>query len=532
MTKTKTKTKTNIFSLYLLKQDFDEKNSLKVNHNLKQTDADNLPENATFYLANSESKAPWWKEYWGVKEDLEQILQSAIVFIPVKGRCFVATFGSAYHKLKGEAIEYNFGLITSLNALDSEKIKSADVASPENAMQYRTQSPVMENWTYFDVVQNDSIVKKLQGHSLEKYQHLFKNVSGSDSFRCGSQRSASEIKALCGELLNLFESNEYKEKFPNILNVLPVKDPNIIGRLDSELVNGFNQNNDNLVFSIPEIIGMNILNYRYKVNRRPESEIYSDISIIDFKNYLNKNGLGDRILPEVLKKYRVEMLDEDDEIKNSYQIYRCMIFDSSLESKHYHLFDGQWFEVEKDYLKSLKKELDPHFVTYPSLLNCSYKDEGKYNENMAISVPDFFCLDTKNISTSGKDKIEPCDLIIYKEDKAHMIHIKVSTRSSSLSHLFKQGVNSLHVLKSVPESKDKLKQMILEIRDDSKLLKAIDENKYHIIYGIVTSKDPSQLSDALPIFSRISLMSALRDIKIAGIECSIVLIKDEYDRKK
>lgn len=520
--------KTNTFSIYLLKKSFNEKNALKVNHNLTLAHkASNLPATAMLYIANNDPKDPWWKEYWGIQENVEQCLQSALVFIPVKNRCFVATFGHAYHKLKPESLEYNFGLIASLNALDPEKIKSADVASPENAMQHRTQSPAMENWTYFDVVQDDTIVKKLQGHALDQYQDLFKNVSGSDSFRFGSKCLPQDLKDLCEKLLTLFSSTSFKKSFPNILNVLPVKDPTILEKLDEKLIETFQKSDINLTFTIPEIIGINVHKYQYR--GKGTSNIHEDVYIDDYREYLTDKDINlVDISIEDLNKHKIQLLDAENDIKQSYSIYRCILFDCALNQKHYHLFDGNWFEIEKDYLSKLKNELDPVFESNSKLIPCYVKNEDEYNLNTAQNSG-YICLDKKNISTSGTHKIEPCDLIGFEQDKVNLIHIKISTRSSSLSHLFKQGVNSLSILKSEPISRNKLEQLVAS---DSDLVKGIDDGQYHVTYGIITAKKSNMKSDALPIFSRISLMAAIRQLKLSGTKCSVVLINDKFDRKK
>ena len=56
-------------------------------------------------------------------------------------------------------------------------------------------------------------------------------------------------------------------------------------------------------------------------------------------------------------------------------------------------------------------------------------------------------------------------------------------------------------------------------------------NKIKVIYGII-SKKTGLKSDGLPIFSRISLMRAVNELKSRGIQVNIVFIFDEFQRKK
>ncbi|WP_080549951.1 DUF6119 family protein [Mannheimia haemolytica] len=52
----------------------------------------------------------------------------------------------------------------------------------------------------------------------------------------------------------------------------------------------------------------------------------------------------------------------------------------------------------------------------------------------------------------------------------------------------------------------------------------LDTQKYTVIYGIVTNKDPKKLSDNLPFFSRISLSRSLEQFKMLGVSCKIIYI--------
>ena len=125
-------------------------------------------------------------------------------------------------------------------------------------------------------------------------------------------------------------------------------------------------------------------------------------------------------------------------------------------------------------------------------------------------------------------QVEPCDLLYSSDEVVKLIHIKISTRSSSLSHLFNQGLNSIELLRSESVAKNKLKKLV----NNDGICADIDNDKFEIIYGIITAKPSDNKSDNLPIFSRISLMRTLRTCRLYGVKCSVVLIDDQVDRKK
>ena len=70
------------FSVYLLKKGFDAQNSLKEEHHLTPlNEADtNIPAGGIMYYGQNQTKSPWWKEYWGISQNLQQTSVSAIVF--------------------------------------------------------------------------------------------------------------------------------------------------------------------------------------------------------------------------------------------------------------------------------------------------------------------------------------------------------------------------------------------------------------------------------------------------------------------
>jgi hypothetical protein len=58
------------FSIYLLKAGQDATNSLREDHELEATAANNLPPEALLFILDASPTPPWWKDYFGVQEAL------------------------------------------------------------------------------------------------------------------------------------------------------------------------------------------------------------------------------------------------------------------------------------------------------------------------------------------------------------------------------------------------------------------------------------------------------------------------------
>jgi len=520
--------KSRSFSIFLLKEGNTAGNALKEGHVLGDAviGASALPEGATLYILDKAPLPPWWKDYWGIQQNLKQMLKGAIVFLPVGTRCFAITFGHTFHNLEENSYEYDFGLRTTLNALDPQKIKSTDILQPENARRERIQSPTSSDITFFDFNRDESIVKKLTGSVKEEYKNFLTNITGASSLKVSSKVTANEISELCEKLLKIYKKDDYKKSFPELHNIVPVKDPSVLDQLNDKLVDAFNDMAIELVLTIPELIDHNgSFQIKYSGVGRTQA-VFDDVYILHYREYLTEKNIQDVSL-EIFRKHKLRIQDENGNTKQSYTIFKCFIFDCELDTQHYHLCEGEWYCINKDYIQRIKNELDPSFVDSDILTECLQKREDEFNLYIASENDDVICLDKKNIAPKGQTQVEPCDLLTMNESIVLLIHIKISTRSSALSHLFNQGLNSVELLRLNDESKQKLKDLTTDISFHS----SIDNDDFAVVYGIVTAKENSNKSDNLPIFSRISLMRALRALKLMGIQGSVVFIEDKVDRK-
>ena len=406
---------------------------------------------------------PWWKGYFGVRKPLRQVTKGALVFLPVGDRRFALSFGFVFHNLKDESYEYDFGLRVTLNSLDPNKLKSTDVLQPGAARRQRTQVPVASDLTYFDFDRDNAILKSLTGKVKDEHKELFKDATGASSLHISSTVAPDGLIDLCEKLLELYESDTFKTTFPDIQNITPVRDPAIIERLNDNLLAAFRGKSENLSLAIPAIIDYHHNAYA-SFSGAGTSLVYDDFFIGRYYEYLDEN---DKRLRDVdlndLKRHSIRLTDEDGNPRQRYSIYNCLIFDTTLGAgtETYHLVEGNWYKVESDYIARLKAFLDPLHADLP-LPPFNHDGEGAYNEAAAAGDEGIVCLDKGNISPAGQTQVEPCDLYAANDGHATFNHIKVSTFSAELSHLFNQGANAIELLKLDGDAVTRLKALITE----------------------------------------------------------------------
>ena len=75
---------------------------------------------------------------------------------------------------------------------------------------------------------------------------------------------------------------------------------------------------------------------------------------------------------------------------------------------------------------------------------------------------------------------------------------------------------------------DKLKELV---EHNPSLEEKINNDQYCVTYGIISNKNRDLKSDALPLFSRISLLRCVKTLRLMQIITTVFLIKDNVDRK-
>ncbi|NPU15163.1 TIGR04141 family sporadically distributed protein [Bradyrhizobium sp. 83002] len=539
------------FSIYLLRPNYNAANVLVEDHSLEAVEGAHIPDGGIFYILDAEPKRPWWRGYFGVEEDIWQETKGAILFLSVSDRCFAVTFGQVHHNLKDVAYEYDFGLRVTLNMLDPKQLRSADMVEPGPARRKRTQVPISTELTYLDFDANSEIIKSLTGKVKPEFEDLFKAATGSASLKVSLKVKPDDLADRCHRFLELYESEEYKESFPNIENITPVRNPDDLAPLEDCLLKSIKSKDGETTLTIPDIVDYRDATCCMFAGGSGSSQIYPDISLEQFYEYVGHDGLASLTLDQLKRDYRLILTDTEGVPDKSYGLYRSLIFDIQLEGEGaiYHLCEGAWYKVERAFAARLRDYLDAKWEpTDLSAYDHDVQSNGKliyseenYNIAMAAAHPGLLCLDQKDISPSGATAIEPCDLYIARADegaasgrRGFFYHVKISTRSAHLSHLFNQGLNALELIRHEPASRAKMEALItaeLNGVDPTSYIAPFVHSDYKIVFGIITHKDPAARSSNLPLFSKLSLMRNMQRLDFARIPCALTFIPDRSPAK-
>lgn len=230
---------------------------------------------------------------------------------------------------------------------------------------------------------------------------------------------------------------------------------------------------------------------------------------------------------EKLATHRLKLLDSALELKRTYSIYRSLVFDVPSDESGFawHLSDGAWYRVATDLLTRLKTALDPRWQAC-DLPDFNHDSEADYNQDAAVALG-AWCLDRSNMAPAGSTQIEPCDIARLREDGTlELIHVKIGTASTTLSHAFNQGANSAVLLRD-SEPQAALLGLLNSTADTSAaVLEALRTRRVLVTFAIVTHRPEERRSANLPLFSQISLERQIRTLGRADIDARFVFVRD------
>jgi uncharacterized protein (TIGR04141 family) len=308
-----------------------------------------------------------------------------------------------------------------------------------------------------------------------------------------------------------------------------VRDPSVTKSLDETLLAAFQANDEALNLSVPDLI-----NYEDNVHAAfsgaGASLIYDDVFMGRYYEYLQGRGVDlAKLNVEDLRRHHLVLTDENGTQRDSHTIYKSLVFDTTLDGASFHLCEGNWYRVEDDYISRLEHHLDAlcAIMTLPPYV---HSGEGAYNQSAAAADDSLVCLDTTNISPKGQTEVEPCDLYSVSEGYAVFQHIKISTLSSRLSHLFNQGINAIELIRLEEDALSNLKKRIGERVAPSvyeTMVAPLDAERHRVDFVIITHKAGANKSRNLPLFSRISLSRNLKALQVRGVKGHYGFVEDK-----
>jgi uncharacterized protein (TIGR04141 family) len=346
-------------------------------------------------------------------------------------------------------------------------------------------------------------------------------MTGADALGIETRAQIPELPALAERLLTAYEATDYKTHFEFIDHLRPEKNPAQIRELNEKLVEALVTGEiTDAHLAAPEVLDWLEVD-RFKFSCSSEAHEHdSDPRISAYR----RSHEDDEIDLAMLKSDRLIALRSDGQMLAEWPVYRCIVYQIELDGYLYVLTGGQWFRVDVGY----KNKIYAQVQALPKLTGLPDADPGT-SENAynlkATAALGALCLDGKLIQDGGPDKMELCDILT---PRGGLIHVKHRGSSSTLSHLFSQGLNS-----------DERFLLDQDFRSEARALATSQNPAYsnvlpadrpdvadHEISFVVITRSERNTPLTLPFFSVVSLATAAARLQGYGFAVSVAAIRE------
>lgn len=405
-------------------------------------------------LPAADDGLPNWVEPVGsiltqpIRANMNAKAPGGLLVIRRSGRIFVITFGHAWQKLDDAWLETDFGLRVALNAIPRKEI--LEVRAEQIFAKWHLASeraPRASSVEEFGINFDRDLVAVLEGvPSLSP--SLGKTIRGSTSLKVNLP--ISRLGEVLDVSLNRFASRDYKTDWPEMDNIGPLKDEEIIhlleDQLDDDLRNPIARNRI-VMFTPSQRKGEPFVADSYVYGRLNKNHATSPYLTIDgWLSALSRAGSTPSV--SVAKQFPVHIFDESGATPRDVTAFACFGYEYSDGNRVYVLSSGAWYEVSNDFVASINDSIAKIPRPPVQLMEWNGSDsEGDYNRNCSRSCGFLNC-DAKNLFFGGgHSQIEFCDML--GERTKTLMFAKIVSKSSGMSHLTEQVRSTAQLLFSI-----------------------------------------------------------------------------------
>ncbi len=483
-------------------------------------------------------KAPVWLPFLreganNLDDDLVASGAGAVLFIEVERRIVAVCFGHVHLALDDDAFERRFGLKVVLNTVPRTQLRTLDLTTPDaNAFQRRLQASVDSDLNEFGVDVIRDLARVAGGTPSEA---AFARVAaGKDSLSLSCEVAPDTLAAKCGEAVVRYRQRTYRNEYPWVDNMRPVEDGDVLSELNTQLFRQLTAvragQDSELHLAPPEIVdytdGM-LLHYNGFGSHGVE---FTSLSIFDYARELNRAAF-DGGIDDVKARHRVaSQVPGSDAFAKRWSVYDCFVTEISLgtgnANKYYVLFGGDWYEINRDFRRKVNEAFEA--VPKRDLIGPTQcVNERELLAELERTRDDMLLLDQTRINPDGENNanLEPCDFFM---ENLTFIHLKDGHASTSMSHLWFQGVVSAEGLIADRGFRRQLRRLVSERdRRFARNLPAnggvVERSHVTVYYGIMR-KPYRNGTLGLPFFSKLSLRTAMDRLNQLGVRVALELI--------
>lgn len=365
---------------------------------------------------------------------------ACLLWIPRGHRLFILTFGYAHALLKEEWLEPEFGKKVALSTIPPDnvvEVRAEQVFARRHVANER--APRASSFRAFGFQADRDLFSAVEGVPHAGYSDAFgEKVRGGASLKLGMR--FSRLLETLDAIEERFVSEAYKKNWPNIDNLIVVRDAARSAALDAELdiVLSSAKPEQKISVAAPALrTGDSSYPQHFVVGRMRKNPATSPyLTFASWEGMLR--ATGKRPTAAAARATRVHLLDEALQEIDACSVYECFGAEVTHGGHPHILSSGLWYETRRQFVR------DTH-NTVTALRSPSYKlpawnridDEAHYNAVVAAKDAAIWLFDRKLVPIGGgKSRLEFCDLMHLPTNTLYFV--KQPSASAGLSHLCEQ----------------------------------------------------------------------------------------------
>lgn len=481
-----------------------------------------------YHTRSFSSKPQWLDSFFGDSIDDSEIYNataSALLLVPVSIdgnlRYFAVSFGRGLALINKSCIEERFGLKTVLNTVESNSIRRiAKTEIAGSASKTNEQMPKKSEIHDFALDIERDLLNGITASGNDD-SLLSGSITGTDPLSVSTTVQIEDLPGYLEEIFSVYKSERYKESFPWVDHIAPVRNSTLKQKLDEALIEAIKIKDINIWMAVPGLINWEETSgFRYQGSKEIHDDILIDKVLETLKNPLES-------VQQLKNKQIFQIGTIDDSEIDHWSAYKCLYGELKYNGEQYCINGGEWFLIEPDYVKRINDQYSATAISsfeFP-LYAKDEQGEGAYNERVCNEDSDSrILMDQRFIMHGGANsKFELCDILVRD---GSFIHVKRYSGSATLSHLFNQGLTTAELVRSDSSFLKKANEKIAEAQGDGLEYQITNSQPDEVVFGIIT-KDTQELPD-IPFFSKITFCAVKRHLEMMNIQVAIAAIPKEH----
>lgn len=469
-------------------------------------------------------KPPAWVELLneGVRSPLSLVnaSSSAVLIVETSDRFFAISFGYGSNLLRQELIERDFGLKVALNAVNPDALRSVDMHTLEDlTLHTRRQTSTGSRLSTFDLDVTRDLMRSVTGRLGDP--SIGRQVTGGDAVALNAEIEFTGLGAKCDQLLHEYGKKDYLKEFAFVDHVRRIHKSSVGDELDQLLVQDLRAGASTSAYlAAPKPIEWDRFS-AFNYSTEGHADDHPDLDLAHYLGTIDTDALS----IHKLKRDRIGVKYTDADVtREKWSIYDALVYEATHKGNLYALSAGDWYVIEPSYAGKIRSDIQ-QIPASGLKLPAAKPDEVEkdYNLRVSASMKDVALLDRGNKKVTGANTpIECCDLLTLGKQ---LVHVKRKTRSSTLSHLFSQGVASADALRWDDGYREEVASLLKSHPSHAALFTAptFDAASFEVVYAVITKRTATWPS-SLPFLSQLNLANAARILRRMGYKVSLLRV--------